>query len=144
MSTIKKVTSHLKSAYPSQPIGAMGFCWGGRQIDLIARHPVNEVHIGAGALLHAGLMDGPSITNALFPLKFIVTEDDAVKFPEKYERTVQAVADVKAANGLVHEVVLYKGMQHGFANRGNYKDEHEWSETKRARDEAAEWLKKNL
>ncbi|KAL6881329.1 dienelactone hydrolase family protein [Trichoderma novae-zelandiae] len=116
------------------PVGAAGFCWGGKQVMLLAHGDTIDGRplIDAGFTGHPSLLSLPGdIEKLKRPVSFAMGEHDAYLSAEQAE-TIRKIVEAKeeAARG---EVTVYPQAGHGFCVRADQKFES----TKQA-DEAAE------
>ncbi|KAF2094243.1 alpha/beta-hydrolase [Rhizodiscina lignyota] len=133
----------LRSEDESQPIGAAGFCWGGKHVFLLARD--TEKSASGKSLINAGFTAHPS------SLK-LPADIDAVKLPvsvacpsEDHHIRGDKILEVEA--GLKQcpaecEVKTYEGATHGFAVRANPKVPKENEQGIEAEDQAISWFTK--
>ncbi|GAB7347507.1 hypothetical protein MBLNU459_g4409t1 [Dothideomycetes sp. NU459] len=156
----------LASAAPTQPVGAAGFCWGGKYVVELCsdRHktspPVGQPTPqdagqsgGTGkSLLVAGFAAHPSrlalpadIEAVEVPLSVAAASIDP-QLPKDKAEMVRQVLEGKTAKGkdagVEHEYVWYEGATHGFAVRANEDDKEEAERGKKAEQQAIDWFSK--
>ncbi|KIV99105.1 uncharacterized protein PV09_09202 [Verruconis gallopava] len=143
-----KVTSFFQALRDSEegkklPIGAAGFCWGGK-------HTVNLCHgfrtpsgvnlIDAGFTAHPSNLSIPSeIEKLKLPLSIAQPEKDMAVSVTQYETIKTTLANLKKEEGLESEVVEYKGTTHGFAVRAD-ESKDEAKQAEQAEDQAIKWF----
>lgn len=128
------------------PVGAAGFCWGGRYVALLC-HDVEKAPNGK-SLVDVGFTAHPSL---------LVLPDDieAVQKPLSIangtldiQLTVPGMEQVKAIFAEKEqgkfELVVYEGAKHGFAIRGNPGDEKELKQGAEAETHAVAWFSRWL
>lgn len=105
------------------PIGAAGFCWGGK-------HTVNLVHsrlasngkplVDASFTGHPSALDIPGEFKAVAkPLSLALAEKDMALSLAQVEQIRTALKETSAE----HEVIVYKGAGHGFCVRADLNNE---------------------
>ncbi|KAH0496782.1 hypothetical protein TgHK011_004128 [Trichoderma gracile] len=119
----------------SLPVGAAGFCWGGKQVILLAHGDTIDGRplIDAGFAGHPSLLSLPSdIEKLKLPVSFAMGEHDDYLSMEKAE-SIRKIVEAKeeSARG---EVVVYPEAGHGFCVRAD----HKFPQSTRQADEAAE------
>ena len=145
-------------------IYAVGYCFGGRFVLLLARErpvsvpgistpwsatrPVDEEasepktvgpFIRAGAVAHATLVSKDDFSGLKVPVSLVCVENDPL-FPDEV-RTVGE--DSMTKDNLEHEVQVYPGVPHGFAVVGEYEDANIKSAQATAFDQILKWLKEH-
>ncbi|KAI9842903.1 MAG: hypothetical protein M1837_006735 [Sclerophora amabilis] len=138
---------HAVRADPSTaslPMGAAGFCWGGKHTALLCRD--TEKGTGGRSLIDVVFMAHPSqlkvptdIELVKKPLSIAIGDKDFVMNSKTVEQT-RTVLGKKTE--VEHEVVVYEGATHGFAVRGNPGDEQEKKRGEEAADQAINWFSK--
>lgn len=130
------------------PIGAAGFCWGGKYVTLLsAGNASDDAKSSDGkALLEAGFVAHPSflvipgdIDPISVPYSVAHPTADMNIGPEQaktFQKALEGKKDV--------EFVEYEGAKHGFAVRGNPDDEKEKRQGVEAEDQAVRWFQKYL
>ncbi|PTB70850.1 alpha/beta-hydrolase [Trichoderma citrinoviride] len=119
----------------SLPVGAAGFCWGGKQVVLLGRGDTIDGRplIDAGFAGHPSLLSLPSEMEALkVPVSFAIGDHDEWISVEQAGRMREIVeAKEESARG---EVAVYPQTAHGFCLRAD----HTFEKSERQADEAAE------
>ncbi|MFN0192681.1 MAG: dienelactone hydrolase family protein [Aestuariivirga sp.] len=116
-------------------VGAIGFCWGGGQVNALA---ANDPALGAGVAYYGRQVDAAQVPNIKAALMLHYAEAD-----ERINAGIAAYEEALKANGKAYEIHMYKGAQHAFNNDSNaarYNKEAAdlaWGRT-------VEFLKKNL
>ncbi|KAK0111710.1 hypothetical protein ONS95_002053 [Cadophora gregata] len=136
-------------------IGSAGFCWGGKYTILLSQKQDGK--------------DGRRLIDAAF-----VAHPSSMAFPSDWEKIAvpfsMAIGDVDLGIGIEHvreiqgvlegkmrgegqrgeerknvsDVVVYEGAKHGFAIRGDWKDEEQRKSAEGAKGQALEWFAKWL
>ncbi|KAK8048736.1 dienelactone hydrolase [Apiospora phragmitis] len=134
-------------------IGVAGFCWGGSHtIFLTQDNPKTRVAppgsgegvplVVCGFTAHPSFVSMPSdILAVRLPLSVANGPDDAFLGREKM---VQLTKILEANEDVAHEVVVYEGARHGFANRGDPNDPKQAEMGLRAEDQTVNWFIKHL
>ncbi|KAI1502782.1 dienelactone hydrolase [Biscogniauxia marginata] len=145
-------------------IYAVGYCFGGRYILLLAsertppqagwsgaQKPADEEagegqgptkkgpYIKAGALAHATLVSPDDFQHLKVPVSLVCVEHDPM-FPDEV-REVGENAMSKA--NLEHEVQVYPGVPHGFAVIGDYSDSNIKDAQSTAFEQMLKWIKEH-
>jgi dienelactone hydrolase len=124
------------------PIGAAGFCWGGK-------HTVNLAHGGLATngkpLIDAAFSGHPSaldipgeLKDVVTPLSFAMAEKDMALSLAQVEQIRVALKETSAE----HEVVVYEGAGHGFCVRADLNNEKVMEQSIAAEEQAIKWFKK--
>ncbi|KAL8706245.1 MAG: hypothetical protein Q9201_000682 [Fulgogasparrea decipioides] len=126
------------------PLGAAGFCWGGRHVVNLASlpHPDDpqKLLIDAAFIAHPGPLELPGeIERIRAPFLMAIGDDDYVVGMKEVEK-IKAVLTRK--ENLESEVVVYPGAKHGFAVRGNPGDEKDKRRGDEAREQAVRWFQR--
>ncbi|KAK7685585.1 hypothetical protein QCA50_011452 [Cerrena zonata] len=130
------IVKQLRQDNPSVKIGLVGFCWGGRYAI------TSNSEFDATVAAHPSLVSFPSELNKITkPISFALAETD----PDYNEaRGIETEKKLKARGFTDFEVVVYRGVKHGWTLRCNMADQ----EKKEARDKALEqvvsWFEKYL
>ncbi|KAK0719551.1 dienelactone hydrolase [Lasiosphaeris hirsuta] len=146
-------------------IYAVGYCFGGRYILLLASErsvvapgggfpwspvvkPADEEAgkaqkigplIKAGAIAHATLVSRDDFTGLKSPISVVSVEHDPM-FPDDV-RT--AAEDYMSKNNVEHEVQVYPGVPHGFAVVGEYNDDNIKQAQVTAFEQMLKWIKEH-
>ncbi|KAI1344756.1 dienelactone hydrolase [Xylariaceae sp. FL0016] len=145
-------------------IYAVGYCFGGRYILLLAsertpaqvgwtgtQKPADEEagegqgptkkgpYIKAGALAHATLVSPDDFQGLKVPVSLVCVEHDPM-FPDDVR---EAGEDVMSKNNVEHEVQVYPGVPHGFAVIGDYSDANIKDAQVTAHEQMLKWLKEH-
>ena len=142
--------SSLRSS-TTLPIGAAGFCWGGKYVTLLCQG--TEKSSSGNALLDCGFAAHPSAL-------VLPTDVEAVKLPlcisngsmdfQLKTEGNEMIADIFARReaelnadgkrGKMFEMIVVEGARHGFAIRGNPGDEDEKRRGQMAEDQAVDFF----
>ncbi|KAL2842182.1 Alpha/Beta hydrolase protein [Aspergillus pseudoustus] len=118
-----------QSEGPSTPIGAAGFCWGGKHTVLLAHGASTTIDSGSGSrstpLINAGFTGHPSflqvpgdIEKLVIPVSFALGDLDNVLKAESIP-AVRRVVEAKEDEVGGGEVKVYPGAGHGFCVRAD-------------------------
>eukprot|EP00299_Pterocystis_sp_00344_P001495 c11337_g1_i1.p1 GENE.c11337_g1_i1~~c11337_g1_i1.p1 ORF type:complete len:243 (-),score=48.43 c11337_g1_i1:34-762(-) len=132
---IQKSVNLLKSQ-GVEKIGVAGFCWGGKAATVAA----STGHFSAAVSIHGAAHDASDVTNAKCPIFFATIVADQF-FPEtSHELVVKTIEETN--NG--GKLKLYDGVQHGFAVRGDYSNDHVRAKADEALLDAIEFVKSHF
>lgn len=123
------------------PIGAAGFCWGGK-------HTVNLAHgslatddrplIDAAFTGHPSNLDIPGeLRDVVKPISFAMAEKDMVLSLAQVEQIRVALKETSAE----HEVVVFEGAGHGFCVRADLNNAKVMEQSIAAEEQAMKWFK---
>ena len=128
----------------SLPVGAAGFCWGGKYVFMLCSD--SEKAANGKSLIDCGFTAHPS--NLVIPadahtvrLPLSVSNGDA-DFVLKLAEAQQTKDILEEKGKGVHEVVIIPGAKHGFAIRGDPGDEKAVEKEKQAFEQAVNWFSK--
>lgn len=123
------------------PVGACGFCWGGKHTVLLAQgHEVDgKPLIDAGFTGHPSMLDIPGdIEKMTQPVSFAVgTEDSAL--PAATVEQIKKIVEGKP-EGQKGEVKSYEKAGHGFAVRADTKNNETAKQANEAEDQCIAWF----
>lgn len=148
--TVKAFFTALRAS-TTLPVGAAGFCWGGKHT-LLLSHKTNFTEQGrplidAGFTGHPSMVDFPSdIDKIAVPMSFALPEKDhQIKVPEQSNVLSEIVVNGKP-EGLEGEVKVYARCGHGFCVRADVmtKDSDDAEQSLEAQDQAIGWFDKKL
>jgi carboxymethylenebutenolidase len=91
--------------------GAIGFCWGGGQVNALA---ANDQNLAAGVAYYGRQVDAAQVPNIKAPLMLHYAEMD-----DRINAGIAAYEEALKANGKAYELQMYKGAQHAFNNDTN-------------------------
>ncbi|KAF3316679.1 hypothetical protein TWF173_001345 [Orbilia oligospora] len=138
---ITKFFKSLREELNSTPggggkLGVIGFCWGGRHAILM------NPYVDAIYSAHPSFLKVPAEVEAVTkPISFAVGDKDIV-LPMKQVERIKGI--LKKKEGLDSEVVVYEGMEHSFAVRGNPAIEATKKGLEGSETQAVEWFIKHL
>ncbi|TPX18436.1 uncharacterized protein E0L32_011677 [Thyridium curvatum] len=136
-------------------IYAVGYCFGGRYILLLASEKEQEQgwaqpqpdeeagtirkgpFIKVGALAHATLVSPDDFEGLKAPINMVCVENDPL-FPDEVRK---AGEDYLSKNNVDHQVKVYPHVPHGFAVVGEYEDAAIRAAQATAFDQMLQWLK---
>ena len=135
------VTAVRENETTNIPLGAAGYCWGGK-------HVVNLAHgktaksgkplIDAAFVAHPSHLAIPDeIEKVMQPLSIAIGDNDLALKPAgviQIKEILDRKVDVRS------EVTVYPGARHGFAVRSNPGVEKEEKQAEEAREQAVNWL----
>ncbi|KAN0121893.1 alpha/beta-hydrolase [Hyaloscypha variabilis] len=128
------------------PVGAAGFCWGGKHVVLLA---ADEVRVNDKPLMDAGFTGHPSqlsvpmeIERMKLPVSFAVGDKDTELSLVQCEQ-IKSIIEAKpeAQRG---EMKIYKDCGHGFCVRADAKFVDVAKQAAEAEDQCAQWFNKYL
>ncbi|KAI9830154.1 MAG: hypothetical protein M1819_005831 [Sarea resinae] len=124
------------------PVGAAGFCWGGKHVALLTRDSVKAANglslIDAGFTGHPSQLKLPEDMELVkLPLSVAVGPEDMALGKENLA-IMQTVLSKKVE--VETEVVVYDGAKHGFCIRGDPTDEKQNKQGHEAEDQAVAWF----
>jgi dienelactone hydrolase len=127
----------------SLPLGAVGFCWGGKHVALLAGDPEGQKLIDAAFTGHPSMLDVPAdIKKVRVPVSIAVGDKDnwlSVKQAEQVKEIVEALPDESRG-----EVVIYPGCGHGFCVRADHLNEDVAKQASEAEDQCIRWFEKHF
>lgn len=129
------------------PVGAAGFCWGGKPV-LTLTHP-HVVTTDGQALVeavftgHPSALSLPSDVAAITKPSSIAIGDKDVVMPLSHTTLVQEAWSTLGED-MATEVVIYPGAGHGFCVRVDPKNANEFAQSKEAEEQAVRWFTKHL
>lgn len=137
----------LRCDEPHLPVGAAGFCWGGKHVLLLAadntRTPAGKPLLDAGYTGHPSLMTLPDdIENIRVPISFAIGDKDNHIPMNQVEKIKEIVED--APNEYRGEVKVYPNCGHGFCIRADTRFEDVTRQAAAAEDQCIEWFNKHF
>lgn len=135
MPILDKVVDVIKEAYPEQAqhgTYTVGYCFGGKYVLKLAA----TEKITAGAVAHSTLVTASDIKGVKKPISFVSVENDLFFPDDVREQGIKYLRE----NNIEHEDKIYKGVSHGFAVVGSYKEEIAVSSQKLAYEQMLQWL----
>ncbi|KAL0942586.1 dienelactone hydrolase family protein [Colletotrichum truncatum] len=122
-------------------IGVAGFCWGGKYTVLLtqgAGGPFGEQLVDVGFTAHPSMVNVPSdFEKVVLPLSVANGDNDSMMGRARMVQTKEVLGAKENC-----EVVEYPGAVHGFAVRGDPKDERQGEFGMRAEDQAVGWFRR--
>ncbi|KAI9782674.1 MAG: hypothetical protein M1816_001745 [Peltula sp. TS41687] len=161
MPRIHKVVEAVKEEFADAVangggIYAVGYCFGGKYVLLLGGgeesgqttssrkledeeqgKPGKDPIIKAGAIAHGTQVTLDDLNAIKAPISMVCVENDQL-FPDEVREEGRKSLQ---ANGVKHEIEVYKDMPHGFAVVGEYGDQNIRDAQKRAFDQMLMWLK---
>lgn len=126
----------------SLPLGAAGFCWGGKYVFLLCSDSEKASNgkslIDCGFAAHPSNLVLPADTQAVsLPLSVAVGDVD-VMVPIKQVEQMKKILEEKGRER--HEVVVIPGAKHGFAIRAKPDDKEAVEHGLKAEEQAVRWF----
>ena len=126
----------------SLPVGAAGYCWGGKHIFLICSDSEKAANgkslIDCGFTAHPSNLVIPADAHPVtLPLSLAVGDAD-IALPLAQLQQVKAMLEEKGKDK--HEVVIIPGAKHGFAIRAHPDDEKAVEQGNQAEEQAVNWF----
>ncbi|KZT71992.1 alpha/beta-hydrolase [Daedalea quercina L-15889] len=133
---ITGLLSHLRETHPNAKIGMAGFCWGGR-------FAVTLNHLfDATFAAHPSRVKFPDeLQGVTKPISFAAADVDK-QFDAKRADETEALLKSKGFNDF--EVIVYKGVHHGWTVRTDLTNPEKKAKRDQARDQALNWFGKHL
>jgi dienelactone hydrolase len=128
------------------PIGAAGFCWGGKHTVNLAcglTTPDGKPLLDAGFAGHPSNLEIPGeLEKMVKPVSFALGEKDMVIKGEQITLVQEAVAKLSEVHG--GEVKVYPGAGHGFCLRADILQNDAEAQAEEAENQAISWLQKHF
>ncbi|KAF2664491.1 dienelactone hydrolase family protein [Microthyrium microscopicum] len=105
------ILKELKEKYGAKTIGAVGYCWGAKNVIRNLKKGV----IDAGYVAHPSFVDADELRGIEGPLSIAAAETDAIFPAEKRHESEKILQELKAT----YQINLYSGVSHGFSVRGD-------------------------
>lgn len=139
-----KFFHHLRNHEASLPIGAAGFCWGGKFVFLLCGTSEKAANgkslIDCGFTAHPSNLVNPADADAvILPLSVAVGDAD-ILMPLKEAEQVKGILEAKKEG--THEMMILPGATHGFAVRARPDDEKAVQQGKQATEQGVSWFTK--
>ncbi len=137
---VQKFFQSVREQDPKVPLGAAGFCWGGKfAIDLAQGVEVNgKSMIDACFTAHPSWIIVPTdIEKVKIPLSIAVGDQDFV-LPMPQVKQVQGI--LKDREDITGELVVYSGAGHGFSVRADLGNKQQQKQAEQAKDQAIKWF----
>jgi len=109
---VEKTLAYVKEQ-GAKKIGAVGYCFGGKYV---ARFLAKGKGVDVGYTAHPSFVDEEEIKGMTGPLSIAAAETDQIFPEEKRHKTEQLL---KEMGTIPYQVVLYSGVEHGFAVRAD-------------------------
>ncbi|KAF2753211.1 dienelactone hydrolase family protein [Pseudovirgaria hyperparasitica] len=130
----------------SLPIGAAGFCWGGKHIFNLAHGhlaPNSKPLVDAVYTAHPSNLAIPAeIEKVVKPVSLAMGTQDFALSVEKTKEIEKVLKGIEEREGVESEVVFYEGAGHGFAVRADPGNKEVGRMAVAAEDQAVEWFRK--
>jgi dienelactone hydrolase len=133
----------------TMPIGATGYCWGGKHVVTMASFkdkggPNNDKPLfDAGFTAHPSMLSIPKeIEEINLPVSFALAELDMGMSVDQ-EKQIKKIIEAKegSAKG---EAKIYEGVGHGFSVRADFKVEKVAMQAAEAEHQALDWFNKHF
>jgi predicted esterase len=127
------------------PIGAAGFCWGGKHLTLLAQKDsvtsTGKPLVDAVFTGHPSMLSLPADVDPVNkPFSLAIGDRDPM-FPMK---DVEQLKKIFAEKTIPSEVEIYPGAGHGFCVRGDREDKKLLEHSLMAEDQAVKWFQTHL
>ncbi len=152
---IQAFLAALRAASPTTPIGVAGFCWGGLHAILLTHDtPQNSTLLPDGTTrplidcaftAHPSMLSLPGhVHDVVRPLSVANGDEDEYLPREKMGVLVEILEEKEKVSGGEgkYQAVVYPDAKHGFAVRGDWKDEKQRERAELCEDQAVEWFKR--
>ena len=136
----------------SLPVGAAGFCWGGKHAIVLTHAysvttqeggPAGRPLVDAAFVAHPSVVEYPDeIEKVRKPISLAIGDKDMSVSMAQIETTQKAWAALKDV--VDTEVVVYPGANHGFTVRVDHFNEKLLEQCQAAEDQAIQWFTKYL
>jgi len=143
---VKGFFEALRQANLEMPIGAAGFCWGGKHVVLLAG---DKDRVDGKPLFDAGFTEHPSmlsmpedIEKMELPVAFAIDDEDA-HIPMDQIRAIKEIVESKP-DGEKVEVRVYPNCGHGFCVRADMGFLDIMTQAAAAEDHCIEWFGKKF
>ena len=130
-----------KAEGASLPVGAAGFCWGGKHTVLLAAgHEIDgKALIDAGFTGHPSLLSFPTdVEKMVIPVSFAIGSEDHAMSKERVEQ-IRRIVEGKP-EGQKGEVTIYDGAAHGFCVRADVKNPDVSKQAGEAENQCINWF----
>ncbi|KAN0090033.1 alpha/beta-hydrolase [Hyaloscypha variabilis] len=130
----------------SLPVGAAGFCWGGKHVALLAAE-VTKVNdkplIDAGFTGHPSMLVMPDdVENIKLPVSFAIGDKDS-HLPLEVAHKIRDIVEAKPLEQR-GEMILYPDCNHGFCVRADISFEDVAKQAAAAEDQCIQWFNKQF
>ncbi|KAM0699736.1 hypothetical protein Q7P36_000739 [Cladosporium allicinum] len=109
---VEKTLAYMKEQ-GAKKIGAVGYCFGGKYV---ARFLAKGKGVDVGFTAHPSFVDEAELRGMTGPLSIAAAETDTI-FPEDKRHESERI--LKDMGSIPYQMVLYSGVEHGFAVRGD-------------------------
>ena len=120
--------------WPGVPVSAVGFCWGGLYVALLAGG--ESPAIAAGALLHPSLLTSEDVAGIARPV-FVATNGEDQQVSDAFRAEIQSILATKPFPTATQH---WEEMRHGWTLRGDESDPAIATAAEDAFERAAGWL----
>ncbi|KAM0323700.1 hypothetical protein ACHAQA_008637 [Verticillium albo-atrum] len=137
---VKTFVADVRAAEPAVPLGAVGFCWGGKHAVLLAQGTDDDKPlIDAAFTGHPSFLVLPGDLEKLaVPLSIAVGSEDN-QIPRAKAEQVRPIVEAKHG-----EIRVYDGSTHGFAVRAVFPKEEVDRPAEEAEAQCIAWFEKHL
>lgn len=132
----KQVIAALKDKGIS-PIGAAGFCWGGKVVVELAKSD----NVQAAVLLHPSFVSVDDIKEVKAPIAILGAEIDQLSPPELVKQFEEILSSKPEVDCFVK---IYPGVSHGWTVRYNVEDEKAVQSAEEAHQDMLDWFTKHV
>ncbi|WMV47466.1 hypothetical protein MTR67_040851 [Solanum verrucosum] len=132
----KQVIAALKEKGIS-PIGAAGFCWGGKVVVELAKSD----SIQSAVLLHPSFVSVDDIKEVKVPIAILGAEIDQLSPPELVKQFEEILSSKPEVDRFVK---IYPGVSHGWTVRYNVEDKKTVQSAEEAHQDMLDWFTKHV
>ncbi|KAK0526870.1 hypothetical protein OC842_005045 [Tilletia horrida] len=144
-SKIEAAAKAIKALHPGKKLGAVGFCWGAPgSMRLGSADVPADAQADAVAWAHPSLLELPGdIANLVKPSCLLTCETDP-QLPKEQREIVEAEINKLAKKGIYSTLRYFPGVTHGWAVRGDEKDDFTARATRDAQQTLAHFFTTEL
>lgn len=115
---VEKTIKEMKGNLGVKKIGSVGYCFGAKYV---ARFAAEGKGIDVACMAHPSFVEGDELKAMLAPLSIAAAETDLI-FPVEKRRETE---DILKDHHIPYQICLYSDVEHGFAVRGDAKDQRQ-------------------
>ncbi|RPA99430.1 alpha/beta-hydrolase [Choiromyces venosus 120613-1] len=132
---IQKVLGQIRAEFNPRKIGALGYCFGAKYVTQLLAGDID-----AGYTAHPSFVTLDELAAVKGPLAISAAETDSLFTPDLRHASEAKLAEIKAT----YQIILFSGVEHGFAVRCDLKDEWQRWSKEEAFCQAVRWFKLHL
>ncbi|KAF2753453.1 carboxymethylenebutenolidase [Pseudovirgaria hyperparasitica] len=103
---IPKILDELKNSTGIQDWGILGYCWGGKIVNLSTQQ---GTPFKAGAAVHPAMVDAGDASGITVPVALLPSKDESKEDVEKWEKALKVKTRVEWFNDQVHGFMAARG-----------------------------------